>query len=253
MRRGGDELPWSWCRTITSRWRLELIRRRLPLSTIIAFWHIPWPRACADFDACPMGRQLLTGCSAAASSDSRRRTTAGTSSIPSSCSLDAQHRPPPRYSSHTADATSMVRAYPVSVEWPSRWPPSRHRSRRAARRSGRQLGLAPDVRLGVGVDRLDYTKGIIEKLLAVERLLEPHPEHIGALCLRADCRTEQTLPAGLSRAPIRAVGDGGSDQRPLWSAAAVRSSCSRPIMIRRRSTDSCARRISVTSGACTTE
>jgi trehalose 6-phosphate synthase len=36
--------------------------------------------------------------------------------------------------------------------------------------------LRPDVRLGVGVDRLDYTKGIPEKLLAIERLLEQHPE-----------------------------------------------------------------------------
>ena len=32
------------------------------------------------------------------------------------------------------------------------------------------------VRLGVGVDRLDYTKGINEKFLAVERLLETQPD-----------------------------------------------------------------------------
>ena len=40
----------------------------------------------------------------------------------------------------------------------------------------RQLHLEPSVRLGVGVDRLDYTKGIDEKFLAVERLLEWRPE-----------------------------------------------------------------------------
>ena len=33
--------------------------------------------------------------------------------------------------------------------------------------------------LGVGVDRLDYTKGIEERFLAVERLLEQHPEYRG--------------------------------------------------------------------------
>ena len=38
-----------------------------------------------------------------------------------------------------------------------------------------ELGLAPDALLGVGVDRLDYTKGIEERLLAVERLLERFP------------------------------------------------------------------------------
>jgi trehalose 6-phosphate synthase len=37
-------------------------------------------------------------------------------------------------------------------------------------------GLAPDALIGIGVDRLDYTKGIEERLLAVERLLEKHPQ-----------------------------------------------------------------------------
>jgi trehalose 6-phosphate synthase len=39
-----------------------------------------------------------------------------------------------------------------------------------------ELGLARDAVLGVGVDRLDYTKGIEERLLAVERLLERCPD-----------------------------------------------------------------------------
>ena len=42
-----------------------------------------------------------------------------------------------------------------------------------------QNGLAPDALLGLGVDRLDYTKGIEERLLAVERLLERCPQFRG--------------------------------------------------------------------------
>ena len=42
-----------------------------------------------------------------------------------------------------------------------------------------ELGLKPDALLGVGVDRLDYTKGVEERFLAVERLLEQHPEFRG--------------------------------------------------------------------------
>jgi trehalose 6-phosphate synthase len=67
-----------------------------------------------------------------------------------------------------------VRAYPVSVEWPNRvacQSPPVETCRAVVRRQ-----LPPDVRLAVGVDRLDYTKGINEKCLAVERLLESHPE-----------------------------------------------------------------------------
>src|SRR5262249_36512869 len=40
----------------------------------------------------------------------------------------------------------------------------------------RELQIDPDVQLGVGVDRMDYTKGIAEKFLAVERLLDSQPE-----------------------------------------------------------------------------
>src|SRR4030095_1209668 len=73
-----------------------------------------------------------------------------------------------------------VCAYPVSVPWPNvcgREPISVESCRRQVQR---QLGLRPHVRIGVGVDRLDYTKGIEEKLMAVERLLESRPDLRGA-------------------------------------------------------------------------
>ena len=35
----------------------------------------------------------------------------------------------------------------------------------------------------LGVDRMDYTKGIVERLLALEYLLEEHPWYIEKLCL----------------------------------------------------------------------
>jgi len=47
------------------------------------------------------------------------------------------------------------------------------------RRVFARLKLAPDTVLAVGVDRFDYTKGILERLNAVERLLEKRPEWIG--------------------------------------------------------------------------
>ena len=43
----------------------------------------------------------------------------------------------------------------------------------------RDLKLKPDALLGIGVDRLDYTKGVEERLLAVDKLLERHPEFRG--------------------------------------------------------------------------
>ena len=33
--------------------------------------------------------------------------------------------------------------------------------------------------MGIGVDRIDYTKGIIEKFLSIERFLEKNPSYVG--------------------------------------------------------------------------
>ena len=38
----------------------QMIHERLPLSTIVAFWHIPWPNP-RDFEICPWAPQLLKG------------------------------------------------------------------------------------------------------------------------------------------------------------------------------------------------
>jgi len=152
----------------------RLIRRRLPLSTIIAFWHTPWPNP-RCFGLCPWGRQLLEGL-------------LGSSIVgfqtPEDCrnfvetvgaSLDAQVDRRHQVITYAGRQT-RVRAYPVSVEWPSRAASQSPTIEACRAEVRRQLHLPQDVRLGVGVDRLDYTKGINEKFLAVERLLESHPE-----------------------------------------------------------------------------
>jgi len=48
------------------------------------------------------------------------------------------------------------------------------------RRLHHQLGFAHQ-RVILGVDRIDYTKGIVERLRAIDRRLENHPEYIGKL------------------------------------------------------------------------
>jgi trehalose 6-phosphate synthase len=150
------------------------IRECLPQSTIVAFWHIPWPHV-RDFQICPWGRQLLEGL-------------LGSSIVGFQTPLDCKNFVETVESSLGAHVNrsrdvitykgrrTMVRAYPVSIEWPSRWAaesPAIETCRETVRR---QLQLPSNVRLGVGVDRLDYTKGINEKFLAVERLLDSSPE-----------------------------------------------------------------------------
>lgn len=152
----------------------RLIRQRLPSSAIVAFWHIPWPRP-HDFAICPWGRQLLEGL-------------LGSSLLgfqtPEDCRnfVDTAARSLHADVNQTGDVITYaghrteVRDYPVSIDWDSasvRQSPSVDACRTAIRR---QLGVAADVSLGVGIDRLDYTKGISEKFLAIERMLETSPE-----------------------------------------------------------------------------
>jgi trehalose 6-phosphate synthase len=71
--------------------------------------------------------------------------------------------------------TTAVRAYPISIEWPSKWAavsPGVSDCRATVRRD---LGVGDDARIVVSVDRLDYTKGIEERLLTFERILDRWP------------------------------------------------------------------------------
>jgi trehalose 6-phosphate synthase len=72
--------------------------------------------------------------------------------------------------------STTIRAYPVGVEWAGRVVRDVPAPDVCRRLLLRRLGLSHDTKLIVGVDRLDYAKGIPHKLAAIERLLESHPE-----------------------------------------------------------------------------
>jgi trehalose 6-phosphate synthase len=155
----------------------RMVRERLPRATIISFWHIPWPNS-ERFGICPWREELLQGL--LGSSILGFHTQFHCNNF-----LDAVDRFLEARIDREQNAviqqrrSTLVRAYPISIEWPSHWlravPPVREcRAQVAA-----ELGLSPDALLGVGVDRLDYTKGVEERLRAVERLLERYPAFRG--------------------------------------------------------------------------
>ncbi len=151
-----------------------LVRRRLPGATILAFWHIPWPSA-ERFAICPWDARLLDGL--LGSSILGFHTQAHCNNFLETVERTLEARVDrERQAVVRGGRETLVRAYPISVEWPSRWlagAPTPGECRRELREA---LGLPADARIGIGVDRLDYTKGITERLLAVERLLDRRPE-----------------------------------------------------------------------------
>jgi len=88
------------------------------------------------------------------------------------------------FSVRRRDHLTLVRPFPISVEFqeekPIPDPTSRPPDVASVERNALLKELGVDTLfLGVGVDRVDYTKGILERLLAVERFLERYPSYQG--------------------------------------------------------------------------
>ena len=154
----------------------RIIRERLPLSTIVAFWHIPWPNP-RDYASCPWGRQLLEGL--LGSTIVGFQTPEDCRNFIETVEAFARRAGQPQRATSSPTLAARRRFAPIRCRSSGRvgGHVSHRRSRPAAGGPARQLRSASRTsRLGVGVDRLDYTKGIDEKFLAVERLLELRPD-----------------------------------------------------------------------------
>ena len=151
----------------------RMLRERLPRATIISFWHIPWPNA-ERFGICPWEREVLDGL--LGSSIVGFHTQQHCNNFVDSVDRYLESRiDRERQSVVQGGRECLVRSYPISIEWPNRWAEEALPAIECRALVRADIGLAPDVLLGVGVDRLDYTKGIEERLLAVERTLERFP------------------------------------------------------------------------------
>jgi trehalose 6-phosphate synthase len=151
----------------------RLLRARLPKATILSFWHIPWPNA-ERLGICPWGPELLEGL--LGSSILGFQTQAHCNNFLDGVDRFLEARlDRERQSVVLGGRETLVRPYPISIEWPSHWAATTAPVTTCREQVRAELGLGPDALLGVGVDRLDYTKGIEERILAVERLLERFP------------------------------------------------------------------------------
>ena len=155
----------------------KMIRERLPSATVVTFWHIPWPNPEA-FSICPWRAELLDGL--LGSSILGFHTRFHCNNFLDTVDRVLEARVDRETSEvHVSGHATAVRRYPISIAWPPE-PLARQWGVGHARAAVRdRLGLSHDVKLGVGIDRLDYTKGILERFHAIDRLLERHPEWAG--------------------------------------------------------------------------
>jgi trehalose 6-phosphate synthase len=155
----------------------RMVRERLPRATIITFWHIPWPNPEA-FGILPWREEILDGMLGSSILGFHTQFHCNNFFDTVDRFLEARVDRETFSISYGGDTTE-VRRYPISIEWPPAALQVQAPVAECRKRVRERLGLAPDVKLGVGVDRLDYTKGILERFSAVERLLELEPRWIG--------------------------------------------------------------------------
>ena len=155
----------------------RMVRERLPRATIITFWHIPWPNPEA-FGIMPWREEVLEGL--LGSSILGFHTQYHCNNFFDTVDRFLEARVDREtFSISYGGETTEVRRYPISIEWPPAPLAVQVPVPEARRKVRERLGLDPDVRLGVGVDRLDYTKGILERFMSIERLFELEPRWIG--------------------------------------------------------------------------
>jgi trehalose-6-phosphate synthase len=152
----------------------RMLKERLPRARIAIFWHIPWPNS-ESFGICPWQRQLLDGLLGADLIGFQVQANCNNflNSVDRvlEARIDWEH-----FSVSRNNHESRVRPFPISVEFPEDGTYvsggiEEERSLLLA-----ELGIKATF-LGVGVDRLDYTKGIIERFQAVESFLERYPSY----------------------------------------------------------------------------
>ncbi|HEX7152028.1 MAG TPA: trehalose-6-phosphate synthase [Thermoanaerobaculia bacterium] len=189
----------------------KLVREQAPHVVTSLFWHIPWPSS-EVVGICPWKETLLEGMLGAGILGFHTRQYClnflEAAQRYLECRVDFDEM-----SVTSGGHRTLVRPYPISVEWPY---PAASRASGAALRSA--LGIPADVHVSVGVDRADYTKGLLERVAAVETLLQENPSLRGryvfvqlASPTRTRIRRYQQLADDLAEAVERVNARFGTD------------------------------------------
>jgi alpha,alpha-trehalose-phosphate synthase [UDP-forming] len=157
----------------------RMLKERNPNLIVAQFWHIPWPTS-EIFRVFPWGQEMLDGLLGNDLLGFHLR-------YHSRNFVDSVHMGIEARADQTGfdltrnGHTTLVRAFPISIDF-EEFAALADGAEVAAEREKwiRELNLEGKL-VGAGIDRIDYTKGIPERLRAVDRLLEQSPEFRGQL------------------------------------------------------------------------
>ena len=154
----------------------RMVKEARPDARVAIFWHIPWPNA-EVFGICPWQRELVDGLLGADLIGFHIQQHCNNFLETVDRALEALTEWD-RFAVNRQGHVTRVRPYPISVAFPENGH-SINKTRNAGEERAAlcaELGIEASL-LGVGVDRVDYTKGILERFRGIERFLETHPAY----------------------------------------------------------------------------
>ena len=157
----------------------RLVKEKLPNARVAIFWHIPWPNPEA-FSICPWQAELLDGLLGADLVGFHVQSHCNNFLETVDRTLESRVNWE-RFSVERGGHLSEVRPFPISValedtaEKTGSPPASPYLDRGALLKDH---GVEATF-MGIGVDRVDYTKGILERFRGVERFMEKYPAYQG--------------------------------------------------------------------------
>src|SRR6267142_1125994 len=154
----------------------RMVKEARPDARVAIFWHIPWPNA-EVFGICPWQRELVDGLLGADLIGFHIQTHCNNFLETVDRALEALTEWD-RFAVNRQGHLTRVRPYPISVAFPEHSRVINESLSAGAERAAlcAELGIEASL-LGVGVDRVDYTKGLLERFNAIERFLEWNPAY----------------------------------------------------------------------------
>jgi trehalose-6-phosphate synthase len=154
----------------------RMIKDARPDARVAIFWHIPWPNA-EIFGICPWQRELVDGLLGADLIGFHIQSHCNNFLETVDRALEALTEWD-RFAVNRQGHITRVRPYAISVAFPENSHALNERRNAGEERAALCAEMHVEASLlGVGVDRIDYTKGILERFRAIERFIEMNPAY----------------------------------------------------------------------------
>ncbi|HEX2055929.1 MAG TPA: trehalose-6-phosphate synthase, partial [Nitrospiraceae bacterium] len=155
-----------------------LIKAAMPSQRMSVFWHTPWPGADV-FRICPERREIIESL-LSADIMTFQTATFGRAFVECAKEFVGAEAEGSEARLQCRGHTTQVLARPISISYRSLNERAQSRSTVRTMEDLRKLHVfGPDVRIGLGVDRLDYTKGLLKRFWSLDAFFHQYPHYRG--------------------------------------------------------------------------